>query len=180
MGAGPCCLPGEGIWPWRVCGKEPGGDPNPPLRVFCPSPLLSAPGPQQDPELYRWQPASAQNRAPQLQALPERDRQEGEAAQEAAGRWVKPRGCRGGQGTGPRCLLRGAQCEGVGRAVGAQGPPGAPLRPGLGHGDAVEWMFLGVTRQKLATGRKICRRTQGSHHGQGPMWSHSPHPVPGS
>lgn len=58
-----------------------------------------------------------------------------------------------------------------------QGPPGAALRSGLGHGDAVKWMCLGVTRQKLATGRKICRKTRDK---QGPTWSHSPRPVPGT
>lgn len=89
--------PGEGVWLQE--GVRGGAVPL--LSSPCNS-HLSACHPQQDSELYRWQPAPTQNRPPQLQALPERDCQEGEAAEEVVGRWVKPEGCRG---MGPYYLL---------------------------------------------------------------------------
>lgn len=89
--------PREGVW----LQKGVGGGAVPLLSLPCNS-RHSACHPQQDSELYRWQPAPTQNWPPQLQALPERDRQEGEAAEEVAGRWVKLDGCRG---MGPPYLL---------------------------------------------------------------------------
>lgn len=77
----------EGVWLQEGVGRGAV-----PLLSLPYNSRLSACHPQQDSELYRWQPAPTQNRPPQLQALPERDRQEGEAAEEVAGRWVKPEG----------------------------------------------------------------------------------------
>lgn len=71
----------EGVWLQEGVGVGA----VPLLSLSCNS-HCSACHPQQDSELYRWQPAPTQNWPPQLQALPERDCQEGEAAEEVAGR----------------------------------------------------------------------------------------------
>lgn len=96
-GQGRSCLPeaassrvssalGEGVWLQEDVGVRAV------LLLSLPCNLPLCLPPQQDSELYWWQPAPTQNRPPQLQALPERNRQEGEAAEEVAGRWVKPEG----------------------------------------------------------------------------------------
>lgn len=166
---------------------------------------LSACHPQQDSELYRWQPTPTQNWPPQLQALPERDRQEGEAAEEVAGRWVEPEGCRAWDLT-TSCIHRWLPCRSqyktMGRALWGRDPL-EPLCSQQGESEsqflilprafslscemAVFWGYTKSWNTELLGVWALPGKSQwndgGQHVGkdsQGLAWSHSPQPMPGS
>ena len=197
----PCCpthcCPREGDWLWEGVGE--GSILVHPECTLSLTSLLSAHGPQQNPELYRWQPAPTQDWPPQLQALPERDRQEGEAAQEVAGRWVKPEGC--GERGGSRTFLLPvsiAGCpvdpstKGWGELLGCRDPwellcgqlgHGGTMKPAPSCPQACETaVFWGDTAGGLAIGRKSQWKDGGQRLGdiQGLVWSRSSQPTPGS